>query len=89
MQDDDLITAQMENNGEYRIDDEPGKLFHVVTFNDLENNPTLERFLLNNGYDGYCYVLREIVPPPMSSTSGSVFNCYKLTEGNFVKMGAK
>lgn len=79
------IIGRIENNGEYQIEGEEG-FFEVVSFSDLTNNAFLEMTLIKNDFDGYCYCMREILPPPFDSSKARVFNCYKKVEGDFVKM---
>lgn len=70
------------NDEVYEIADEDGELFEVRAVNMLEENPTLEARLLENGYDGYAYVLANVDP----LKSYQVFNCFKVVSGDFEKM---
>jgi len=74
--------AQMENGGVYFIENMPNRRFNVATF--VEPGTALEMFLLNNGFDGYCYAMREVIAAP--TTQAEVIHCYKKIDGDFVVM---
>lgn len=70
----------MSNDQAYKIENFPGKLFHVVAYDELDDCKVLEHWLLTNGYDGYTYMLQNI------NDSEELVPCIKKVNGDFVQM---
>lgn len=66
----------------YLIEDEPGKRFEVQAVYDLGENPSIERYSMIKGYDGYLYKLRQIVAPGNFAES---WHCFKKENEPFIK----
>ena len=64
----------------YKVEKQPGKLFYVVAVDELEDCPSLERWLLENHYDGYSYMLQN------KDDANDLLVCAKRIDGDFVQI---